>query len=45
MTHVIIDDTSTDVDRVMEDLRFDLIVLHNEVKKLDPGWDLSLIHI
>ena len=43
MTHVIIDDTSTDVDRVREDLRFDLIVLHTEVKELNKGWDFTAV--
>jgi hypothetical protein len=43
MTHVIVDDTSTDVDAVREDLRFELIVLHTEVKKLDAGWDFTAV--
>ena len=43
MTHVIVDETSTDVDAVREDLRFELIVLHTEVRKLDPGWDFTAV--
>jgi hypothetical protein len=40
---MIVDDTSTDVDAVREDLRFELIVLHTEVKKLDVGWDFLTV--
>ncbi len=43
MSDVIVDDTSTDVDAVRADLRFELIVLHTEVKKLDPGWDFTAL--
>ena len=43
MTHVIVDDNSTDLDAVRADLRFELIVLHTEVKKLGVGWDFSTV--
>ncbi len=43
MTHVIVDDTSTDLDAVRADLRFELIVLHTEVKKFDPRWDFTAV--
>ncbi len=34
---------STDVEALREDLKFELIVLHREVKKLDMSWDFSAI--
>ena len=40
---MIVDDNSTDVDAVRADLRFELIVLHTEVKKLDAGWDFTAV--
>ena len=40
---MLVDDTSTDVDAVRDDLRFELIVLHGEVKKLDVSWDFTAI--
>ena len=43
MTHVIVDDTSTDLDAVRADLRFELIVLHTEVKELNKGWDFTAV--
>ncbi len=35
MSHMIVDENSTDVEALREDLKFELIVLHGEVKKLD----------
>ena len=32
---------STDVDALKEELKFELIVLHSDVKKLDKDWDFS----
>ena len=43
MTHLIVDGNSTDVDAVREDLRFELIVLHTEVKELNKGWDFTAV--
>ena len=43
MNHMIVDDTSTDLDALRDDLKFKMVVLHTEVKKLDPDWDFSLI--
>ena len=36
-------DNSTDVDALREELKFELIVLHGEVKKLDESWDFTPI--
>ncbi len=46
MSHMIVDDNSTDLDALREDLQFELIVLHTEVKELNKGWDFteSLAH-
>ena len=41
MEHMIVDDTSTDVEALRDELRFKMVVLHTEVKKLDPDWDFS----
>ena len=41
MDHMIVDDTSTDVEALRDELRFKMVVLHTEVKKLDPDWDFS----
>ena len=41
MNHMIVDDTSTDVEALRDELRFTMVVLHTEVKKLDPDWDFS----
>jgi hypothetical protein len=43
MDRMIVDDTSTDVDAVRQDLRFELIVLHTEVKELNKGWDFTAV--
>jgi hypothetical protein len=40
---MIVDDGSTDVDGLREELKFELIVLHGEVKKLDVSWDFTTI--
>ena len=40
---MIVDDTSTDVDSLRDDLQFELIVLHGEVKELNKSWDFSAI--
>ena len=40
---MIVDDTSTDVDALREDLKFELIVLRTEVKKINKGWDFTAI--
>jgi hypothetical protein len=37
------DDNSADVDALREELKFELIVLHGEVKKLDESWDFTPI--
>jgi hypothetical protein len=37
------DDNSTDVDALREELKFELIVLHENVKELKKGWDLTPI--
>jgi hypothetical protein len=36
-------DESTDVDELREELQFELIVLHTEVKELNKGWDFTPI--
>jgi hypothetical protein len=36
-------DESTDVDELREELQFELIVLHTEVKELYKGWDFTPI--
>jgi hypothetical protein len=36
-------ETSTDVDAVREELKFELIVLHGEVKELNKSWDFTAI--
>ncbi len=44
MSHTtIVDEGSTDVDSLREELTFELIVLHGEVMKLDKSWDFSAI--
>ncbi len=44
MSHTrIVDDNSTDVDALREELKFDLIVLHTEVMELNKKWDFSAI--
>ena len=44
MSHTtIVDEGSTDLDAVRAELRFELIVLHTEVKELNKGWDFSAI--
>jgi hypothetical protein len=40
---MIMDDTSTDIDALREDLKFELIVLHGEVKELNKSWDFTSI--
>jgi hypothetical protein len=43
---MIADETSTHVefvDAVREELKFELIVLHGEVKKLDVSWDFTAV--
>jgi hypothetical protein len=40
---MIVDEGSTDLDAVKEDLKFELIVLHTEVMELNKKWDFSLI--
>jgi hypothetical protein len=40
---MIVDDTSTDVDQLREELKFELIVLHGEVKELNKNWDFTKI--
>jgi hypothetical protein len=40
---MIVDDNSTDLDALREDLKFELIVLHTEVKELHKGWDFTAI--
>jgi hypothetical protein len=40
---MIVDDTSTDVDALRDDLQFELIVLHGHVKELNNSWDFSTI--
>ncbi len=40
---MIVEDTSTDVDSLRDDLQFELIVLHGEVKQLNKSWDFSAI--
>jgi hypothetical protein len=41
MNHMLFDDNSTDLDALRDELRFKMVVLHSEVKKLDPDWDFS----
>jgi hypothetical protein len=41
MDHMLVDDNSTDLDALRDDLKFEMVVLHTEVKKLDPNWDFS----
>ena len=40
---MIVDEGSTDLDAVKEDLKFELIVLHTEVMELNKKWDFSAI--
>ena len=41
---MIVDDNSTtDVDALREDFKFELIVLHGEVKELNKSWDFAPI--
>jgi hypothetical protein len=40
---MIVDEGSTDLDALREELKFELIVLHGEVMKLDKSWDVSSI--
>ena len=40
---MIVDEGSTDLDALREELKFELIVLHGEVKKLDVSWDFTTI--
>jgi hypothetical protein len=44
MSHtMIVDEGSTDVDALREELTFELIVLHTEVMELNKKWDFSAI--
>ncbi len=44
MSHtMLVDEGSTDLDALRDDLRFELIVLHGEVKELNKSWDFSAI--
>jgi hypothetical protein len=43
MSHMIVDDNSTDLDALREDLQFEMIALHGEVKELDVSWDFTPI--
>ena len=43
MDDMIVDNNSTDVEALRDDLRFKMVLLHTEVKKLDPDWDFSLM--
>jgi hypothetical protein len=38
---MIVDEGSTDLDALKEELKFELIVLHGEVMKLEKSWDFS----
>jgi hypothetical protein len=40
---MIADETSTDVDAVRVELKFELNVLHGEVKELHKSWDFTAI--
>jgi hypothetical protein len=40
---MLVDDTSTDVDALREDLQIELIVLHGEGMELNKTWDFSAI--
>ncbi len=40
---MLFDDNSTDLDALRDEMRFKMVVLHSEVKKLDPDWDFSRI--
>ena len=41
MDDMIVDDTSTDLEALRDELRFDMVLLHSEVMKLDKTWDFS----
>ncbi len=41
MNHMIVDDTSTDLDALKDELKFKMVVLHSEVMALDKTWDFS----
>jgi hypothetical protein len=41
MNHMIVDDTSTDVEALRDELKFKMVVLHSEVMALDKTWDFS----
>jgi hypothetical protein len=38
-----VNDNSTDVDALREELKFELIVLHGEVKELNKSWDFTAL--
>jgi hypothetical protein len=40
---MIVNEGSTDVDLLREELTFELIVLHTEVMELNKKWDFSVI--
>jgi hypothetical protein len=40
---MIVDDNSTDLNALREDLKFEWIVLHTEVKELNKGWYFTAI--
>jgi hypothetical protein len=40
---MIVDEGSTDVDALREELTFELIMLHTEVMELNKKWDFSAI--
>jgi hypothetical protein len=41
MNHMIVDDTSTDVEALRDELKFKMVVLHREVMVLDKTLDFS----
>ena len=41
MDHMIVDDTSTDVEALRDELKFKMVVLHSEVMALNKTWDFS----
>jgi hypothetical protein len=38
---LVVDDNSTDVDALREESKFEVIVLHGEVKELNKSWDFT----
>jgi len=43
MVDMVVDENSTDLDALREELQFELIVLHGEVKTLNKDWDFTAI--